>query len=142
MCRDYRFLIQNYFMFNNKGLNFPVSIFFVIILFFSGTSVVQAAPTGTVFPDNVKVTSSADGSNTTVVVNSRPGFSTTVQTSCINGKCTHTATSTPFTSSEVKKMRDSIKKQQDAVNKFWKTQEELIRQQQKIFQDLWKIGWF
>lgn len=129
-------------MFRNKSSNFSISIFLVIIFFFISTSVAQAASTDSVLPDNVKITSSADGSNTTVVLSSKPGHSTTMQTSCINGKCTHTATSTPFTSSDAKKMRANIKKQQEAMNKFWKMQEDLIKQQQKMFQDFWKTGWF
>lgn len=142
MRRDYRLLIQCYFMIKSKISNFSISIFLTTIFFFVGTSVSQAVSTDSVLPDNVKVTSSADGSSTTVILSSKPGYSTTVQTSCINGKCIHTATSTPFTSSDAKKMRANIKKQQEAMNKFWKMQDDLIKQQQKMFQDFWKTGWF
>ena len=126
-------------MLKNKIFNFIIFASLVLVLFFIAFPVVKAAE---ILPDNVKITTSPDGASTTVVINSKPGFATSVQTNCVNGKCTNTATSKEITEKEIKNMQDNMKKQQEAMQKFWQMQDELFRQQQKMFQDLWGINWF
>lgn len=127
-------------MFKNKIFNFIIFTSLVIVLFFATSAVARA--TDSTLPDNVKITTSPDGSSTTIIINSKPGFITNVQTNCVNGKCTNNTTSTALTSQDIQKMRDNFKKQQEAMDKFWKMQEELFKQQQKMFQDLWSMSWF
>ena len=127
-------------MFKNKILN--LIIFTSLVLFFVNSSVAKVASADTTLPDNVKITSSPDGSNTTVVIDSKPGFTTKVETVCSNGKCVNTANSTVLTSEDIKKMEDNFKKQQEVMDKFWKMQDEFFSQQQKIFQDLWGVDSF
>jgi uncharacterized protein (UPF0333 family) len=129
-------------MFKNKIFNFIIFTTLVFVLFFAIFSLAKADSTDSTLPDNVKITSSSDGSSTTVVINSKPGFITNVQTNCVNGKCTHNATSTALKDVDIKKMQDNIKSQQEAMEKFWKIQEDLFKQQEKMFQDLWGINWF
>ena len=64
-------------------------VLFVIYLYLLGTKTPEPMPA-----DNVKITTSPDGSSTTVILNSQPGFMTNVQTTCVNGKCTSTTSST------------------------------------------------
>jgi len=122
-------------MFKNKFYKFVV--FTTLVFVFSFVHFVRAEDT---LPDNVKITTSPDGNSTTVVVDSKPGFSTSVSTNCTNGKCTHKATSTKITDKQIKKMQDSMKKQQEEMQKFWKMQDDLFKQQQKMFQDLWGVN--
>lgn len=126
-------------MFKNKISNLIIFTFTAFILFFSSLSLVKADSS---LPDNVTITTSPDGSSTTIVVNSKPGFKTSVQTNCVNGKCTHNTTSVAITNADIKKAEDNLKKQQEAMEKFWKAQEELFKQQQKMFDDLFKFSWF
>jgi len=121
-------------MFKNKIINYIIFALVFIAPFY-----VKA---DTVLPDNVKITSSSDGSSTTVVINSKPGFVTNVETSCVNGKCTNNATSKAITAADLQKMQDSFKKQQDIINAFWKQQDEIFAQQQKMFQELWGVNSF
>lgn len=126
-------------MFKNKISNLVIFTFIVFVLFFSTFSFVKADSS---LPDNVKITTSPDGSSTTVVVSSKPGFTTSVQTNCVNGKCTHSATSMALTSDDITKIQDNLKKEQEAMEKFWKTQEDLFNQQQKMFNELLDSSWF
>ena len=125
-------------MIKNKTLK---SIIFVA-LFLVSFSFVKAESTSSNLPDNVKITTSSDGTSTTIVVNSKPGFITNVQTSCVNGKCTNNTTSKEITSQDIQKMQDDMKKREEELNKFWKMQEELFKQQQKMFQDVFDMSWF
>ncbi|MEI7688848.1 MAG: hypothetical protein WCI91_01545 [Candidatus Nomurabacteria bacterium] len=127
-------------MFKNKIFNYI--IFTSLVLFFTSSLTVKIASADPELPDNVKINTSLDGSSTTIIVDSKPGFTTNVQTNCLNGKCTHSATSTPLTDTDIKKMQDNIKKQQDTMEKLWKMQEDLFDQQQKMFDELMSYSWF
>jgi hypothetical protein len=128
-------------MHTNKFYKFVIFVALVSVFGFIHVSLVGAESIGSL-PDNVKITSSPDGLSTTVVMTSKPGFTTNVKTNCVNGKCTHTATSTALTNTDIKKMQDDIKKQQEAMNKFWKMQNEMFKQQQQMFKDLWGVNLF
>ena len=130
-------------MLKNKFFNLLISTVLVLFLLVSvGVVEVNAKSIDSNLPDNVKITTSPDGSTTTVIINSKPGFTTNVQTVCENGKCTNSATSTVLTSADIQKMQDAIKKRQESMEKFWKMQDEFFKQQQKMFQDLWGVNWF
>lgn len=126
----------------NKINTFIIFTLLVIITTFSAVSFTHAQSTNQTLPDNVKITTSPDGSSTTVFINAKPGFSTNVQTNCINGKCTNTASSKELSTQDIQNMQDMFKKQQEEMNQFWKMQNDLFNQQQKMFQDLWGIPWF
>ena len=129
-------------MFKHKIFNLAIFTSLVFILFFVSSSVAKATSTDGTLPDNVKITSSPDGSSTTVIINSKLGYKTNVAVSCVNGKCTNNASSTVITNGDVDKMKENMKKQQEAMENFWKIQDELFRQQQEMFQNLWGINWF
>ncbi len=129
-------------MFKKKFPNLIIVTGLILFLLVSIGIEVNAASVNSDLPDNVKITTSPDGSTTTVIINSKPGFTTNVQTICENGKCTNSATSTALTKADIQKMQDGIKKEQESMEKFWKMQDEFFRQQQKIFQDIWGINWF
>lgn len=128
-------------MLKNKFYKFAVFTTLLLVFSFVHVSFTRAEATNSL-PDNVKITTSPDGSSTTVIVNAKPGFTTNVQTNCVNGKCTHTTTSKAITSADIQKMKDNMKLQQEEMNKLWKMQEEMFKQQQKMFQDIWGINWF
>ncbi|NVN97513.1 hypothetical protein HXX01_04800 [Candidatus Nomurabacteria bacterium] len=128
-------------MLKNKIFNFIIFTLFVGVLFFTSLSV-KAETTDQTLPDNVKITTSSDGTSTTVVIDGKPGYYTSVQTSCENNKCTHTTSSKKITEQDIKTEEDNTKKRQEALDKFWKMQEELFQQQQKLFQDLWGFSLF
>lgn len=117
-------------------------IFAVFVLFFASVSFARAEVTSEVLPDNVKITTNSDGSISTVIVNSKPGYSTNVETSCVNGKCTHSAVSKKINEKDIQDLKDKIKKQQEYWDKFWKQQEEFFKAEQKMFQDIWGSNYF
>lgn len=127
-------------MFKNKIFNFTVSAAFIFIVFLTTSSAVSASLTNSTLPDNVKITSTPD--TTSIIINSKPGYSTRAEVSCINGKCTQNATSTALTATDIIKIQKEIKQQQDQINKFWELQNELFRQQQQMFQSFWGTSWF
>jgi len=122
-------------MLKNKIYNLIIFTSIVFVLFLSAVSFVKADNS---LPDNVKITTSPDGASTTVIINSKPGFSTSVETNCMNGKCTHNASSVALTDLDIKKMKDNFKKEQETMDNFWKMQDDLFNQQQKMFHDLWE----
>ena len=120
-------------MFKNIFYKYITFASFILVFGFGMFNFVKAEET---LPDNVKITTSEDGSSTTVIINSKPGFTTSVQTNCINGKCTNNAISKTITKEDIQKMQNNIKKHQEVMEKFWKMQEELFKQQQEMFDDL------
>lgn len=127
-------------MFKNKIFNFTISVASVFIVFLVTFSAASASLTNPTLPDNVKITSTPD--TTSIIINSKPGYSTRAEVSCINGKCTQNATSTALTATDIIKIQKEIKQQQDQINKFWELQNELFRQQQQMFQSFWGTSWF
>ena len=130
------------FMKKNKIISFIVFTSLLFVLSLCIASIAKAQSIDQTIPDNVKISTSPDGSSTTVVINSKPGFTTNVETSCVNGKCTHKATSKEITKQDIQKIQDDFKKQQEAMEQFWKMQEQLFQEQQKMFQDVWGVNWF
>lgn len=128
-------------MFKNKILDFIIFTSLAFVWFIIPFSATRAFITDQTLPDNVKITSNPDGS-TYFVINSKPGFTTSVKSNCINGKCTNSTTSTALTSSDIKKMQDEAKKQQEYWQKFWQMQNDLFAQQQKMFQSFWGMNFF
>jgi len=129
-------------MLKNKIFNFIIFTLFTGFLFFTSLSFVRAETTDQALPDNVKITSSSDGSSTTIVIDGKPGYFTSVQTSCENNKCTHTTISKKITEEDIKTTQDNMKKRQEEMDKFWKMQQDLWKQQEKLFQDMWGVNWF
>ena len=101
-----------------------------------------SASTGSTLPDNVSITNSPDGSSTTVVINDKPGYITNVSTSCINGKCTNSATSTAMTEADINNMKNNMIKQQEVINAFFAQQEEFFKAQEKLWQSMWGTNFF
>lgn len=123
MLKNKFFNLINYVLFGFITLGLPYGLAF--------------ADSINTLPDNVKITTSNDGSSTTIVIDSKPGYSTNVETSCVNGKCTHNTVSKKVDEAEVKAQ---IKKQQEYWNNFWKQQEEYFKVQEKMFQNLWNMS--
>lgn len=128
-------------MFKNKILSFIVFASFAFVWFTFPLLTAKASTTDQTLPDNVKITSNPDGS-TYFVINSKPGFTTSVKSNCVNGKCTNSATSQALTSADIKKIQDNIKKQQEYWQNFWQMQNDFFAQQQKMFQDFWGMSFF
>ena len=126
----------------SKNKIFNIIIFTSLVMFFAVSVVVRVAYADSTLPDNVKITSSPDGSSTTIIIDSKPGFVTNVQTSCVDNKCTNSATSTVLTTTDIQKMQDNVTEQQEIMDEFWKQQDEIFKEQQKMFQDLWGINGF
>lgn len=125
-------------MSKNKLYRFVIFTSLVFVLSFGICA--SAKADDAMLPDNVKITTSPDGTSTTVVINSKPGYSTSVETNCVNGKCTNTSTATKITDADIQKMQANMQTQQEEMQQFFQMQQELFVQQQKMFQDLWGIN--
>jgi len=110
-------------------------------MFLGFCSLVEAS-TDSNLPDNVKIITSEGGKGTTIIINSEPGITTNVETYCVDGKCTSNATSKEINSKDLKKIKEQIKEQQEAIQKFWDRQEELFKQQREMLKNFWDINWF
>ena len=126
-------------MLKNKILNFFI---FTSLVLFVSVGITKITFADEELPDNVKIITDKDGSSTTIVIDTKPGFVTKVESNCVNGKCTNKAISNAITAAETKKMEDDMKQQQEVMNKFWKLQEEFFKQQQQLFHNLWEESLF
>ena len=107
----------------------------VLLVLFFISSRVEAQTTNTALPDNVKIY--ATPGNYQVVITDKPGFETSVQTTCNNGQCTNSATATPLTPEQIKKMQDAEKAQEQQLEKLFQQQEAFFQAQQQYFQNFW-----
>jgi hypothetical protein len=119
-------------MFKNKV--YAYSFIGVLILCFMLVSRanIQAADT---LPDNVKISSTPNSYQ--VFITDKPGYNTQVTTTCTNGQCTNSATSTPITQAEIQKMQDEASAQQTALERLFAQQEALFQAQEQYFQSFW-----
>jgi hypothetical protein len=122
-------------MSKNKVSNLIIFTILSFILFTTFFSLAKAEESN--IPDNVKIITSNDGHSTTIFIDSKPGYFTSIETNCVNGKCTHNTISKKI---DEKEIQDKLKKQREYWDSFWKRQEEYFKAQQKLFQDLWSMN--
>ena len=119
-------------MYKNNYILITVS---ALVLCFSIVSKVHAQTASSTLPDNVTVSSSPESYK--VVITDKPGFTTEVSTTCENGQCTNTATSTPLNQAQIAKINDDMKAQEAAFEKLMQQQEAFFQAQNQYFQSLW-----
>ena len=69
-------------------------------------------------------------------------YSGAVATTCVNGKCHTTSTTTPLTKADVAQMNTQLKTEEATMKRLWAEQQQLFQKQAKLFQQLFNTTWW
>ncbi len=85
-------------------------------------------------PKNVTVQSTPTSNY--VFVEGKPGYKTSVSTTCVNGVCTNTSNTTPITTADKLKMKADMEIQQQAIENLMREQQQMIQFNMQLMNNL------